>query len=154
MKNMRRPAFMTREPLGDNMKDVIAVLGQHKLASVAFFGTVLVSWARIPMGTFNEASTIDAVSHVILPASGAPLALALLTAKGAHRHLGIHTAAFSILLLGATGSVLWEIFEFVVDAVFGLNWQVDNLDTMSDLIAGVLGSLVGGWLFIRAKDRR
>ncbi|MGB6229697.1 MAG: hypothetical protein WBF53_06170 [Litorimonas sp.] len=39
---------------------------------------------------------------------------------------------------------LWEIFEFGMDQLFGLNMQKDGLmDTMSDLIVDSIGALIG-----------
>ena len=39
---------------------------------------------------------------------------------------------------------LWEIFEFAMDQLFGLNMQKDGLfDTMTDLIVDSIGALIG-----------
>lgn len=60
-------------------------------------------------------------------------------------------ALFSFLFSLALGA-LWEIFEFGMDQVFGLNMQRSGLvDTMWDLIVNVIGAgaiaLLGyGWL--------
>lgn len=42
--------------------------------------------------------------------------------------------------------VLWEIFEFSMDQVFGLNMQKSGLvDTMTDLIVDAVGALIGAF---------
>lgn len=52
-----------------------------------------------------------------------------------------------------TIGTLWEIFEFAMDQLFGLNMQKSGLwDTMGDLIVDVLGAGVGalaGWAYLR-----
>ena len=54
-----------------------------------------------------------------------------------------------------TIGTLWEIFEFGMDQMFGLNMQKSGLlDTMGDLIVDVLGGLVGagiGYLYLRGS---
>ncbi len=42
-----------------------------------------------------------------------------------------------------TIGVLWEIFEFIMDQLFGFNMQKSGLvDTMTDLMADILGALI------------
>ena len=36
--------------------------------------------------------------------------------------------------------MVWEVLEFGGDAAFGLTWQVDNADTMNDIICGIVGA--------------
>jgi len=70
--------------------------------------------------------------------------------------------AFFAFLFAVTVSVLWEIFEFAMDRIFGTNMQKPMLgddsgltDTMWDLIVDVIGaliiSLLGWWYLIRRK---
>lgn len=62
-------------------------------------------------------------------------------------------AAFAFAFALALGAV-WEIFEFSMDSLFGLNMQKSGLvDTMWDLIvdtAGAMSISVFGYLFMRA----
>lgn len=48
--------------------------------------------------------------------------------------------------------VVWEIFEYTMDQVFGMNMQKSGLqDTMWDLIVDVIGGALGassGWLYL------
>lgn len=59
---------------------------------------------------------------------------------------------FSFSFALAVG-VLWEIFEFSIDQLFGLNMQKSGLrDTMSDLIVDALGAFlasVNGYVYLR-----
>ena len=56
----------------------------------------------------------------------------------------------------AVGAV-WEIFEFAMDQLFGLNMQKSGLiDTMWDLIVDALGGIVGasaGWVYLKFGKR-
>ena len=65
--------------------------------------------------------------------------------------LGLIAFAFA-LSIGA----LWEIFEFAMDRVFGLNMQKSGLlDTMWDLIVDTLGALVGassGFFWLKGRN--
>lgn len=57
-----------------------------------------------------------------------------------------------ILSFSALGGLFWEIYEFSIDQLFGTTMQIDNTDTMTDLIADVAGALVIAlWIRIRAK---
>jgi len=67
-------------------------------------------------------------------------------------------AVFSVALALALGA-LWEIFEFTMDANFGLNMQRSGLrDTMWDLIADALSAIATGvagyWYLKRSQGRR
>lgn len=53
-------------------------------------------------------------------------------------------AVFSVSFSLAAGAI-WEVFEFMMDLVFGFNMQKSGLvDTMSDLIVNFLGACVVG----------
>lgn len=53
---------------------------------------------------------------------------------------------------------LWEIFEFSMDQIFGLNMQKSGLlDTMWDFIVDAVGALIGagsGYAYLQGRDRR
>lgn len=78
---------------------------------------------------------------------------------------------FIILLIGIAGAAIWEIGEFTVDVVtgldvqrnlfseweiFGRDWQNPGLkDTMNDMIIGSIGSLAGTIiLLVSGKGRK
>ncbi len=64
-------------------------------------------------------------------------------------------ALFAFLFAIGIGT-LWEIFEFFMDQVFGLNMQKSGLvDTMWDLIVDVIGAgliAVVGWGYIKSRE--
>lgn len=64
-------------------------------------------------------------------------------------------AVFAFAFALAIGA-LWEIFEFGMDQIFGLNMQKSGLiDTMTDLIVDVLGAFLGafsGFLWLKGRD--
>jgi hypothetical protein len=62
--------------------------------------------------------------------------------------------AFSIAM---TTGALWEVFEFTMDSLFGMNMQKTGLDdTMGDLIVDAIGGAIGslaGYLFLIGSGR-
>jgi hypothetical protein len=62
---------------------------------------------------------------------------------------------FSFCFALALGS-LWEIFEFAMDSLFGLNMQKSGLlDTMGDLIADSIGAFIVclfGYIYLKRKE--
>lgn len=64
---------------------------------------------------------------------------------------------FLAFALAVTVGAVWEIFEYAMDSLFGLNMQKSGLDdTMGDLIVDVLGAgftSVLGYLYFFAKER-
>ncbi|MDX1656756.1 MAG: hypothetical protein R3310_16220, partial [Candidatus Competibacteraceae bacterium] len=64
-------------------------------------------------------------------------------------------ALFAFMFAMGLGA-LWEIFEFAMDQLFGLNMQKSGLvDTMWDLIVDMIGSLIIallGWGFLRTRE--
>ncbi|WP_245989691.1 hypothetical protein [Litoreibacter meonggei] len=69
-------------------------------------------------------------------------------------HWALALIAFSIAM---TTGALWEVFEFGMDSVFGLNMQKTGLDdTMGDLIVDAIGGALGslaGYLYLAGSDR-
>jgi len=63
--------------------------------------------------------------------------------------------AFIAFCMAVTIGVSWEVFEFGMDQLFGLNMQKSGLvDTMWDLIVDILGASLGGWAgFFYLKGR-
>lgn len=64
-------------------------------------------------------------------------------------------ALFAFMFAVSIGA-LWEIFEFAMDQLFGLNMQKSGLiDTMWDLIVDVIGAgiiSILGWGYIKSRD--
>jgi len=61
--------------------------------------------------------------------------------------------AFISFCVGMTVGATWEVFEFFMDQVFGMNMQKSGLiDTMGDLIVDAIGSLiasVAGYFYLK-----
>ena len=66
-------------------------------------------------------------------------------------------AVFAFCFAIAIGSA-WEVFEFAMDEIFGLNMQKSGLrDTMGDLIVNALGALIGagtGYAYLKGRASR
>ncbi|MBS3804765.1 MAG: hypothetical protein KGY54_09485 [Oleiphilaceae bacterium] len=81
-----------------------------------------------------------------------------------HVHLNPGFVAFFAFMFALGVGALWEIFEFFMDSVFGMNMQKPMLrdpsgltDTMWDLIVDALGALVVsilGWRYLKNADER
>lgn len=65
--------------------------------------------------------------------------------------------AFMAFCVAMTVGGTWEIFEFGMDQLFGLNMQKSGLmDTMGDLIVDMIGGIIGavtGYLYLRGLER-
>lgn len=102
---------------------------------------------RIPLGTFNDPSMLDTIAHFVLPATAAPLIVAIFQASSLLPYL--RPAAFALVstMVGVASEALWEIVEFAIDSQFNTVWQLSNTDTMTDIILAVIGALTGTLLF-------
>lgn len=118
-------------------------------AAMAFqgFGEVLGLYDRVPV--------FDDVVHVTLPLLTAPvlyIGLARLDVVPDPRdetHLEHYIGIFTVTAaLGVTVGALWEIVEWRSDAWLGTHLQVDNQDTVVDLLSDTVGSLVGAALLV------
>ena len=74
--------------------------------------------------------------------------------KYAAPHWALALIAFCIAI---TIGTLWEVFEFAMDQVFGMNMQKSGLiDTMWDLIVDIIGAGVGaasGYGYLKGRSR-
>jgi len=114
--------------------------------------TLTVFFAQVPLGLFAAQSPLDSTAHVLLPAAATSLLY------DAFYHRVVHSPAQyfgTMALLGVSTEMFWEVLEFGGDAAFGLTWQVDNADTMTDIICGIVGASVGAgirlWIWTRAR---
>jgi len=107
------------------------------------------------LGTYDAWPAFDVVTHVTLPMLLAPtLYIALARADvvpdpkdetHVRHYIGIFVVAFA--LGGAFGAV-WELYEWTSDALLGTELQLGNADTVGDLAADSLGSLLGAALLV------
>ena len=65
--------------------------------------------------------------------------------------------AFFAVCFAMTIGALWEIFDFGMDQLFGLNMQQSGLmDTMADFIMNFIGALIGagsGFAYLKGRGR-
>lgn len=64
-------------------------------------------------------------------------------------------AIFSFCFAVAIGSV-WEIFEYILDALFGFNLQKSAVDTMNDLLFNAIGAFIVsalGYFYIISSEK-
>ena len=76
----------------------------------------------------------------------------------------ITLSLFFAFMFALGAGALWEIFEFTMDSLFGMNMQKPMLgdpsgltDTMWDLIVDATGALVIsvlGWRYLKNPDKR
>ncbi|WP_428543134.1 hypothetical protein [Profundibacter sp.] len=65
--------------------------------------------------------------------------------------------SFMAFAIAVSIGVMWEVFEFAMDQIFGLSMQKSGLvDTMWDLIVDVIGAFIGAWAgygFLQGHDK-
>ena len=65
-------------------------------------------------------------------------------------------AALFTVCCGLLFGVGWELVEFTIDWIVGLQLQASNLDTMTDLLWNNVGAVIAGtsvvWLYCRVID--
>jgi hypothetical protein len=114
----------------------------------------LQSWGEA-LHLYDSIVWFDNVVHFSLPFFAAPTLYIVLArldvvpdprdeTTGRH-YAGIAIVAFA---LGVALGGLWEIVEWTSDNVLGSRLQIDNDDTVGDLIADTLGSLWGTALLV------
>jgi hypothetical protein len=122
------------------------------------FGFVLVLTlhaAGAAFGWYDSLGWFDRVVHVVLPCLVAPvlyIGLARLDVlpdprddTHAKHYVGMAIVTFC---LGMTVGGLWEIIEFSSDGVLGTELSEGNSDTVGDLVADAVGSVLGALLLV------
>lgn len=111
-----------------------------------FLGSVL-HWYRISWWDL----LLHGISGIIL----ALIAIALYRKLVEQRTNGQIPSGFLFLFILSFATlcgVLWEIYEFSSDQLFGTIMQADNTDTVTDLISGMIGAFaIALWAQIRSK---
>ncbi len=100
----------------------------------------------------------DAVLHTgsgfLLGVLGFLLVYVLNERPDADVHMRPRFVALFAFMFAVGMGALWEIFEFAMDQIFGMNMQKSGLvDTMWDLIVDTIGAAVIailGWIYLRA----
>ena len=114
----------------------------------------LQAWGEA-LGLYDSISWFDNVVHFSVTFFGAPTLYVVLARLDvvpdpkdetyARHHVGIAVVAFA---LGVALGGLWEIVEWGADNTLGSTLQIDNDDTVGDLIADSLGALSGAALLV------
>jgi hypothetical protein len=82
--------------------------------------------------------------------------LMLMLVKGNRLTAAPFTVAFFAFCFAVMIGAVWEIWEFTLDQLFGLNTQKSGLvDTMWDLIVDPGGALIGagaGWAYLKGRQ--
>ena len=114
----------------------------------------LQAWGEA-LGLYDSITWFDNVVHFSLPFFGAPtlyIGLARLDVvpdpkdeTHTRHYVGIAIVSFA---LGVALGGLWEIVEWTSDNALGSSLQIDNDDTIGDLIADTLGAACGTALLV------
>ncbi|GAA2499782.1 hypothetical protein [Streptomyces gobitricini] len=147
------------------------LLGLVLLAAVAWTGTpkpyeaalislvLLGMWADVSHW-YARVTHLDTAVHFALTGSGSIVVLfGFLRVSGeelraASRRLPVRVLTLWITMLGLAAAALWEIYEWVVEQVAPASMRVGYDDTVADLVAGAVGSVVAGLLFSVASRHR
>ena len=102
--------------------------------------TLVIFFAQIPLGVFAAQSPLDTTAHVLLPAAATSLLHDLIYRRVVH---GPVEYFCTMVFFGMGAETVWEVPSSRGDAAFGLSWQVDNADTMNDIMCGIAGAILG-----------
>ena len=104
---------------------------------------------------------LHATAGLMMGVFGFLLVYILNESKQVNLHMNAGFVAFFAFLFAVTIGTLWEIFEFGMDQLFGLNMQKEMLgdpsgltDTMWDMIVNAIGALiisVTGWWYLKRR---
>lgn len=95
-------------------------------------------------------------SGLILGAAGFVLVYTLNEEEPLRLELSPGFVSFFSVTFSLAIGVVWEVIEFSADTIFRIDWQNGNADTMWDLIAAGLGSLIVSvigyfWMYREAR---
>lgn len=131
------------------------VVGVPPLLDAAYSAALLFAAWAAQLGWYEAVAWLDLAVHAVatgLVALVATLALARWGAVGTSsaRHWRVGLGAL-VVGLGALGSILWEVGEWYGHTQLDPTIHVGYEDTVGDLVAAVLGSLVAAVLLARGS---
>jgi hypothetical protein len=118
---------------------------------------LLATWAAV-QHWYRTVDHLDVLVHLVTPGSLAAVvyfALAshhLLPGIGVARHRP--AVVLAMTLVGTAVAVVWELYEWAMNEVSPRYMLVGSDDTLGDLLAGMVGSVLAGVLVLRWLDRR
>lgn len=130
-------------------------VGVPPLLDAGYSATLLFAAWAAQLGWYEAVGWLDLAVHAVatgLVALVATLALARWGAVGPSSAPRWRVGLGALVVgLGALGSVLWEVGEWYGHAQLDPTIHVGYDDTLGDLVAGVLGSLVAALLLARSS---
>ncbi len=115
---------------------------------------LLATWASV-LHWYRELGEFDVLVHFLTPGSLAAVAYFSLlharllpSASPPFDRLRSWAPVLWVTLVGVTAAVLWEFYEWVIEQINPRGMIVGYTDTVLDLLAGLLGSLVAGALVL------
>lgn len=108
-------------------------------------GLLVLHVVFLALDTYSSARHLDSVMHL---AGGIALGmfvlgvLACTVSRGWCPDPGQHLAIVLVVSLVTTGAVCWEFYEWISDAFFGTRLQLTVVDTVKDLLLGLLGGVL------------
>lgn len=107
---------------------------------------------------FKYISWFDTLSHFVSGIYFFTIGLKLLKIMNKFDEKNkIFNIVFAVAI-ALSSACIWEIFEFSIDNLFGMNLQhnIDTgvVDTMEDIIACTLGSLISGIIYFLSKKQK
>lgn len=107
------------------------------------------------LDAYNAVPQFDALMHLL---GGMAVGLGMAEIIRAWQDRGmlkkdLHSGLFVYIAVAGTGlvAILWEFYEFLMDAVFFTNNQPNIADTMADFFLGLLGALIVSWFIVCRK---
>ena len=101
----------------------------------AAFGSVL--------DLYRSIECYDLIVHFlsgVLAAEGGRLMIDCLLGRYHVKKMPLVSCLFALFFACACAGI-WEIYEFTADQLIGTNMQGNNLNTMGDIVSGVLGAI-------------
>ncbi len=121
---------------------------------------LLATWASA-QHWYRDVPWADEVIHVLTPGSLAAAAYFMLAhlcvmpdLNQSREYLRSWTPVFWVTIVGVFAAVLWEFYEWVIEQFNPSGMGVGYTDTVLDLFAGMIGSLVAGLLALWWSGRR
>jgi hypothetical protein len=133
-------------------------IGVHPAFDFIFAFALLAEVVPTSLGAFDSIGGGDGLSHVVLPLLSGPILYAGIVRLRRGAEVRVAPTAWSLVgaaLVTATAVIclgaMWELVEWLVDAVFGTDFSQGYDDTRDDLrndamAAAGSGALVAAWM--------
>lgn len=125
------------------------VIGAPLVLDVAYSGTLLFAAWAAQLDWYVAVPWLDLLVHLVATGLIAVVGYRALVAWGVVGARPPTERAVVVVGLGAVLAVLWELGEWAGNTLFDRRIQVGYPDTMGDLAAGLLGSVVAALVVAR-----